>query len=134
MQECLFLYPAFYPFGSHNTVWKLLEFILTHYWKNFRENNVIIKLQCGNFRNFLSRKFYVKSVLEISEVQILLCKRHLEALNFDFWTFLHYLKTEIHRINKIQSLKIGKKAVLELLIVQNLSDRKILKFPLPHTV
>ena len=29
---------------------------------------------------------------------------HLEALNFDFHEFLHFLKAEIYQINKIQSL------------------------------
>ena len=28
---------------------------------------------------------------------------HLEPLNFDFYEFLHFLKAEIHQINKIQS-------------------------------
>ena len=29
--------------------------------------------------------------------------RHLEALNFDFNEFLHFLKAEIYQIDKIQS-------------------------------
>ena len=30
---------------------------------------------------------------------------HLEALNFEFCAFLHFLKAEIHQINKIQGSK-----------------------------
>ena len=33
---------------------------------------------------------------------------HLEALNFDFYEFLHILKAAIHQINKIQRSKNGK--------------------------
>ena len=29
---------------------------------------------------------------------------HLEALNFDFYEFLHFLKAEIYQMNKIHSL------------------------------
>ena len=32
---------------------------------------------------------------------------HLEALNFDFYEFLHFLKAEIYQFNKIQSPFIG---------------------------
>ena len=27
---------------------------------------------------------------------------HLEGLNFDFYAFLHFLRAEIHQMNKIQ--------------------------------
>ena len=33
---------------------------------------------------------------------------HFEALNFDFYEFLHFLKAEIYQINKIQNSKNGK--------------------------
>ena len=33
---------------------------------------------------------------------------HLEAVNFDFYEFLHFLMAEIYPINKIQSPKNGK--------------------------
>ena len=33
---------------------------------------------------------------------------HLEALNFDFQEFLHFLKAVIYQIDKIQSTKNGK--------------------------
>ena len=46
---------------------------------------------------FLSLRFYVKSILGI-----------LEALNFGFYEFLHFLKGEIDQINKIQSPINGK--------------------------
>ena len=36
---------------------------------------------------------------------------HLEALNFDFYEFLHFLNAEKYQNEKIQSLKTCKKAV-----------------------
>ena len=40
---------------------------------------------------------------------------HLEALNCDFYEFLHFLKTDIYQINHFQSpKKIAKTALLEL--------------------
>ena len=39
---------------------------------------------------------------------------HLEALNLDFYEFLHFLKAEIDQKNKIHSPKNGKKAVFAL--------------------
>ena len=33
---------------------------------------------------------------------------YLEALNFDFYQFLHFMKTEIYQSNKIHSPKIAK--------------------------
>ena len=46
---------------------------------------------------FLSLRFYVKSIFA-----------QLEAINFDFDQFLHFLKTEIYQIIKIQSPKNGR--------------------------
>ena len=40
---------------------------------------------------------------------------HLEALNLDFYEFLHFLKAKINKINKIQSPKKDKTAVLAIL-------------------
>ena len=40
---------------------------------------------------------------------------HLEALNFDFHEFLHILEAEKYQINKIQSPKIAKKVIFELI-------------------
>ena len=39
---------------------------------------------------------------------------HLEAVKYDFYEFLHFLKAEIYQISKIQSQKNGKTTVLEL--------------------
>ena len=50
---------------------------------------------------------------------------HFEALNFDFYEFLQFLKAVIFQINKNQSPKYGKMAVLELLDSQKLISRKI---------
>ena len=38
----------------------------------------------------------------------------LEALNFDLYEFLHFLKAEIYQTSKIQNPKNGKTTVLEL--------------------
>ena len=80
---------------------------------------------------FLSLRFYVKSILRILELQNL----PLEALNFDFYEFLHFLKAEIYQFNKIQSPFIGQNGsfcistILKIDFKQNLSDRKVMKFP-----
>ena len=39
---------------------------------------------------------------------------HLKALNFDFKGLLHFSKAEINQINKIQSSRNGKIAILQL--------------------
>ena len=52
---------------------------------------------------FLSIRFYVKSILEILEVQHLSYQHIKKAMNFDFDEFLHFLKAEIYQMNKIQS-------------------------------
>ena len=49
----------------------------------------------------------------------------LAALNFDFYQFLHFLKAEIEQVNKHQSPKNCKTAVLGLLDSPNLISRKI---------
>ena len=57
---------------------------------------------------------------------------HLEALNF--YDILHFLMAKIYQLNKIQSPKMAKTAVLALLNSpklisrKNLSNRKMLKF------
>ena len=38
-----------------------------------------------------------------------------EALNLDLYEFMHFLKAEIHQINKIRAPEIAKMAVLVLL-------------------
>ena len=50
---------------------------------------------------------------------------HLEAMNVDLYEVLHFVKAEIHQINKIQSPKMWKTAVLELLDSPNLISRKM---------
>ena len=53
---------------------------------------------------------------------------HLEALNFDFYEFLHFLVAELYPSQKFRALEIAKMAFFELLhpqklILHNLSDR-----------
>ena len=50
---------------------------------------------------------------------------HLEALNFEFLYFLHFLKAEIYQMNKIHSPKMAKTAVFALLEFTKLISRKI---------
>ena len=49
----------------------------------------------------------------------------LEALNFDFYEFVHFVNAETIKKNKIQSLQNRKIAFLELLGSQELISRKI---------
>ena len=63
------------------TVWKFHQFSIT--WI----------LREVNFRDSRSAK---SAIL-----------KHLGSLNIDFYEFLHFLKAEIHQINKIQCPKIG---------------------------
>jgi len=73
---------------------------------------------------FQSLRFYVKSNLGVSSSAKSAILTHLEALNVDFHEFLHFLKAEIHQINKSQRPKMGKTAVLELLDSPKLISRK----------
>ena len=50
---------------------------------------------------------------------------HLEALNFVFYEFLHFLKAEIDQSNKLWVPKMAKMAVLALLESPKLISRKI---------
>ena len=60
---------------------------------------------------FLPFTFYVKSNLKILEVQKLPFLKHLEALNFDFNEFLHFLKAEVYPNQKLSGPKIYKKCI-----------------------
>ena len=68
-------------------------------WK-FHDFCIIQILRENNLEEALSRK---SAILP-----------HLEALNFDFYNFLHFSKCGIDQINKIQSPKMAKMADLEL--------------------
>ena len=57
----------------------------------------LISPQCGNFRIFLSLRFYMKSGLVNLESAIL---TNSKALNFEFNAFLHFLKAETYHIHK----------------------------------
>ena len=81
-------------------------------WK-FRNFSITQKLREISFWDFVSAKSAILT--------------HLEALNFDFYAFLHFLNAEIYQINKIQSPKSVKKwlAALGLLHPPKLISRKI---------
>ena len=50
---------------------------------------------------------------------------HLEALNFDFYEFLHFLKDEIYQTTKFTAPEIAKTAGFTLLESPKLISRKI---------
>ena len=62
-------------------------------WK-FKEFSAFKILRETNFRDSRSVKYAIFT--------------HLQALNFDFYEFFHFLKAEIYQINKIQNFKNGK--------------------------
>ena len=61
------------------------------------------RAQFGKFLMFLSFRFYVKSIFVVSRRAKSAILPHLDALNFDFYKFLHFLKNENDQINKNQS-------------------------------
>ena len=81
--------------------------------------------QCGNFIIFLSSRFYVKSVFWDSRSANSTILTHLEALNCDFYEFLHFLKAKINQKSKLRISKIVKKAYFALLESSKLISRKI---------
>ena len=70
--------------------------------------------QCENYRIFLSLRLNVKSKLV-----------NLEALNFDFYEFGHFLSAESYQNRNFRSSKIAKKADFECLYSSKLISRKI---------
>ena len=74
----------------------------------FLAYRVITRTQCGNFMIFLSLRFYVKSILENSRSAKSAILTHSQALNFDIYEILHFLKAEIYQINKVHSPKNSK--------------------------
>ena len=74
-------------------------------------------------------RFYVKLSFGDSRRAKPAILTDLEALDLDFYEFLHFLRVRIHQIDKIQTTqKLQKCAVLELLESRFSNDRKILKF------
>ena len=68
--------------------------------------------------------FYVKSFLDSRSAKLTIWP-HLEALNFDFYEFLHFLKDEIYHIRKIQSPVYSKNGIFRTLDHPKLISRKI---------
>ena len=67
----------------------------------------------------------MKSNIANLEAQKCVILTNLEPLKFDFHKFLHFLKAEIDQNDKIQSPKMVKMTVLELLDSPKLVSRKI---------
>ena len=57
----------------------------------------------GNYMILLSLRFYVKSKLANVQSQNQPFEKNLQPVNLEIYDFLHFLKTEIYLINKIQS-------------------------------
>ena len=82
--------------------------------KNWFKISPIIKNfeHCGNFRIFLSLRFFKSEInFGVSKSAKSAIFTHLEALNFDLYEFLHFLKDESDQINKCQSLKMPQMAM-----------------------
>ena len=79
-------------------------------WKfqNFSISQILREINFGNSRS-------AKSAFST----------HLEALNFDWYGFLHVLKAEIYQIDKIQMPQNGKMTFSELLHSLKLISRNI---------
>ena len=80
------------------TVWKFLNFPITQ---------ILRQIKVGDSR--------------IAKSAIL---THLEALNFDFYEFLHFLKAELYPNKKFSAPEIAKMAFIELLHSSKLISRK----------
>ena len=77
--------------------------------RNFLSKKCIFVEQCGNCGIFLPLRFYVKSKLVDLESQNLpFLHIYVDALNFDFREFLHFLKNENHQIDKFRAPKIAR--------------------------
>ena len=91
------------------TVWKFNDFPITQ---------IIREINLRDFRGAKSAIF-----------------AHLEALYFSFCKIVHFLKAETYQINRFRASKLSKNGSFcsnrfsKIEFTQNLSDRKILKFP-----
>ena len=101
---------------------ELISFSWIHFGHFHRK---FVKSKCGNFMSLLSFRFYVKSILEILEVQNLPFWHILRLWIFIFYELLHFWEVEIDQINKIRSLKMAKTADFALLESPKLISRKI---------
>ena len=63
-----------------------------------------IDTQCGNYRIFLSPRYYVKSIFDKFRCSTMAVLTVLEALYFDLFEFCTFTKAKIYQINNIQSL------------------------------
>ena len=80
------------------------------------KNDKVFSAQCGNFKIFLSLRFYVKSKLmnlKSQNLPFFICK----GSEFWFCEFLHFLKGEIYQNDQT--------AVLEFLDSEKLISRKV---------
>ena len=71
-------------------------------WQNFNENFVVPNLNfyCGNSIAFLLLRFLREINFEESRSAKSALLAHLEALNFNLYEFLHFLKAKIYHIKR----------------------------------
>ena len=69
----------------------------------------ILALPSVEIQFFCISEFYVKSILKILDAQNVPVWHNHKALNLDLHEFWHFLKSETDQINKVKSLKNGKK-------------------------
>ena len=86
--------------------WKLHKFkqnLWTEVMSIWLHKNFICVTQCGNFIIFLSLRFYVKPILEMLTSAQSAILTHVQALYFDFYDFLHFLKVRITNLTKFRT-------------------------------
>ena len=87
------------PVAFHTTVWKFEDFSATRIFREIK------------FKNFRGQKLPFST--------------HLEALNSDFYEFLHSMKAAIYQNQKFKAPKNAKKAFFVLSDPPKLVSRKI---------
>ena len=77
------------------------------------------------FENYSVTQILREIKVGVSRVSKSAILRIAEALKYEFYEFLHFLKTEIYQVDKVQGPEMAKMVFLELLESENLLSRKI---------
>ena len=96
------------------------------------EKTLHFLMQCGNFKVFLSVRFYVKSILEAVKVQNLPFSLFLGLRIFNVGKFQTSETDKNHKNQNSELSNVLKwfwiSKILEIDFTENQSDRKIMKF------
>ena len=87
--------------------------------------SINIRTQFGKKQNFAVTQILREINFEDSRSAKSTIFTHLEALNFDFYHFLHFLEAESYQIINIQSPKNGKNGSFKTSRLPKLISRKI---------